>query len=182
MVETLKQAQIDYTNTQAEILKAFDETMAQATATRDDAFAQASEKLNEALKEARDEYLQTVTEIKDAFLEQIKELENGLGGLGVTVQKFLDMLNSLSGGTSALGAKAATIATFPQTSGGTNTTPIIQTLPKPGALTAMRGTTINLNVKTDSTQSPSMVGSAISKAINKYTGGGGGVRTGFIAQ
>ena len=182
LVETLKQAQIDYTNTQAEILKAFDETMAQATATRDEAFAQASEKLNEALKEARDEYLQTVTEIKDAFLEQIKELENGLGGLGATVQKFLDMLNSLSGGTSALGAKAATIATFPQTSGGVSTTPIIQTLPKPGALTAMRGTTINLNVKTDSTQSPSMVGSAISKAINKYTGGGGGVRTGFIAQ
>ncbi len=182
LVETLKQAQIDYTNTQAEILKAFDETMAQATATRDEAFAQASEKLNEALKEARDEYLQTVTEIKDAFLEQIKELENGLGGLGATVQKFLDMLNSLSGGTSALGTKAATIATFPQTSGGTNTTPIIQTLPKPGALTAMKGTTINVNVKTDATQSPAMVGAAVSKSINKYTGGGGGLRgVGVIA-
>ena len=91
------------------------------------------------------------------------------------------MLNSLSGGTSALASKAANIATFPQTSGGTNTTPIIQTLPKPGALTAMKGTTINVNVKTDPTKSVSQTGAAVAKAINKYTGTGGGLKIGPAA-
>jgi hypothetical protein len=35
---------------------------------------------------------------------------------------------------------------------------------------------INVNVKTDTTQSNAMVGKAVAKEINKYTGGGGGLR------
>ena len=40
------------------------------------------------------------------------------------------------------------------------------------------GTTIiNITAKTDTTQSPAMVGKAIAKEVNKYTGGGGTLRT-----
>jgi hypothetical protein len=35
---------------------------------------------------------------------------------------------------------------------------------------------ININVKTDTSQSNAMVGKAIAKEVNKYTGGGGGLR------
>ena len=181
LVEALGQAQTDYTTAQAEILKTFDEAMAQATASRDEAFAKANERLQEALNDARDQYLETIESIKEAFQEQIKALEGNLGGLEGTVRRFLDLLNSLGGANVTL--PTPTIGTFPSTGTGTGGgLPIIETLPRPGALTAMRGNVINVNVKTDATQSPAMVGAAVSKSINKYTGGGGGLRgVGVIA-
>ena len=42
--------------------------------------------------------------------------------------------------------------------------------------TTTTGPTINVNVKTDTTQSPAMVGSTIAKTIGKYTGSGGGIK------
>jgi hypothetical protein len=174
LVESLKQAEIDYTNSQQSILASFDEAMTQAQKNRDEAFARANENLNEALGSARDKYLETIEDIKEAFQEQIAELEGSLGGLAKTVQQLLALLNSL-GGAPVSAPKISTLPSFP--TGGS--TPI-QTLPSP-ARTAAAQQVINVNVKTDATQSPAMVGAAVSKSINKYTGGGGGVRTGFIA-
>jgi hypothetical protein len=180
LVEALGQAQTDYTTAQAEILKTFDEAMAQATASRDEAFAKANERLQEALNDARDQYLETIESIKEAFQEQIKALEGNLGGLEGTVRRFLDLLNSLSG--TQVKIPTPSLSTFPSTGTGSGGgAPIIETLPKPGALTAKGGNNFNITIKTDATQSPAMIGGQVSKVINKYTGGGGGVRTGFIA-
>jgi hypothetical protein len=38
------------------------------------------------------------------------------------------------------------------------------------------GNPININVKTDATQSPSMVGSYVAKAVEKYTSLGGSIK------
>ena len=177
LVETLKQAELDYTASQQAILASFDEAMLQAQEARDEAFGKANEQLNEALATAREQYIETVNDIKEAFLEQIQALENGLGGLEGTVRKLLDLLNQLSSGATT---KAPTISTLPSFPTGA-TAPVIQTLPSPARSTAAQNV-INVNVKTDATQSPAMVGAAVSKSINKYTGGGGGLRgVGVIA-
>jgi hypothetical protein len=175
LVATLNQAQIDYSNSQAEIQKSFSDAMTQAQKTRDDAFARANEALNEALTSARDRYIETVNDIREAFEEQIAQLEGKLGGLGATVRQLLALLNSLGGAQ----VSAPTISTLPSFPKGGATA--IQTLPAP-TRTAAAQNVINVNVRTDASQSPAMVGAAVSKTINKYTGGGGGVRTGFIAQ
>jgi hypothetical protein len=60
----------------------------------------------------------------------------------------------------------------PATSG-----PIIQPLPAPtNVRTAAAQNVININVKTDATQSTAMVGKVIAKEVNKFTGGGGGIK------
>jgi hypothetical protein len=173
LAEALKQAQIDYTESQATILTTFDEALTQAQKARDEAFTRATDSLNEALASARDQYLETLEDIREAFDEQIKALEEQLGGLGNTVKQFLAMLAQLA---TAGAPKISTLPSFP--SGGV--TPVIQTLP----LTPQKPTVVNNNtflVKQDATQSPSMTGAAISKAINKYVGGGGGLNRGIAA-
>lgn len=172
LVATLNQAQIDYSNSQAEIQKSFSDAMAQAQKTRDDAFARANESLNEALSAARDQYVETINDIREAFEEQIAQLEGKLGGLGNTVKQLLALLASL-GGAQVSAPKISTLPSFPSGGGA-----VIQTLPLP----TQKPTVVNnnINIKTDATQSPAMVGAAVSKAINKYTGGGGGLR--FVAQ
>ena len=167
LAEALKQAQIDYSNAQLAVLQSFDDAMAQAQKQRDEAFGDASERLNEALSEARDAYVETVTEIKEAFLEQIAELENGLGGLGRTVQQLLALMSQLAM------QGALKISTLPSVPSG-STAPVIQTLP----LTSQKPTVINnttVTVKSDPTKSVSQTGAAVAKAINKYTKGGGGL-------
>jgi hypothetical protein len=174
LVEALKQAQTDYSEAQAEILKSFDETMTEATTRRDEAFAKALSSMNEALAEAKDEYLETVRAIREAFEEEIKNLEGKLGGLGATVRQLLALLNSI-GGAEVSAPKISTLPSFP-TGGST----VIQTLPSPSR-TAGAQQVINVNVKTDATQSPAMVGAAVSKSINKYTATGGGLKIGSAA-
>lgn len=98
LVEALKQAEIDYATSQANVLASFDEAMARAMANRDEAFASASERLNEALSSARDTYLETLRDIQEAFDEQIKALEGKLGGLANTVKSFRALLASLMAG------------------------------------------------------------------------------------
>ena len=173
LVAALNQAQLDYSNSQAEIQKSFGDAMAQAQKTRDEAFARANESLNEAISSARDQYVETINDIREAFEEQIAQLEGKLGGLGNTVKQLLALLVSL-GGAQVAAPKISTLPSFP-----TGVSTVIQTLPAPSR-TAAAQQVINVNVKTDATQSPAMVGAAVSKTINKYTGGGGGLR--FVAQ
>ena len=171
LVEALKQAQTDYSEAQAEILKSFDETMTEATTRRDEAFAKALSSMNEALAEAKDQYLETVRAIREAFEEEIKNLEGKLGGLGATVRQLLALLAGLQGGEIKI--PTVTTPTFP-----TTVTPPIIT---PQPIKTQPVVVINNNVKVDPTQSPSMTGAAISKAINKYIGGGGGLNRGIAA-
>jgi vacuolar-type H+-ATPase subunit E/Vma4 len=171
LVEALKQAQTDYSEAQAEILKSFDETMTEATTRRDEAFAKALSSMNEALTEAKDQYLETVRAIREAFEEEIKNLEGKLGGLGATVRQLLALLAGLQGGEIKI--PTVTTPTFP-----TTVTPPIIT---PQPVRTQPVVVINNNVKVDPTQSPSMTGAAISKAINKYIGGGGGLNRGIAA-
>ena len=171
LVATLNQAQIDYSNSQAEIQKSFSDAMTQAQKTRDDAFARANEALNEALTSARDRYIETVNDIREAFEEQIAQLEGKLGGLGATVRQLLALLAGLQGGEIKI--PTVTTPTFP-----TTVTPPIIT---PQPVRTQPVVVINNNVKVDPTQSPSMTGAAISKAINKYIGGGGGLNRGIAA-
>ena len=173
LAESLKQAQLDYTSSQQSILESFDEAMAAATKARDDAFAQANEQLNESLTQARDQFVETVNEIKEAFLEQIAAVEGGLGGLKRTVDQLLALLSQLGG------AGTPKIGTLPSVPTGA-TAPIITPLP----LTPQKPTVVNnttITVKTDPTKSVSQTGAAVAKALNRYTGGGGGLNRGFVA-
>jgi hypothetical protein len=55
--------------------------------------------------------------------------------------------------------------------------PVITPLPGPtNVRSAATQNVININVKTDATQSDAMVGKAIAKEVNKFTGGGGGIK------
>ena len=170
LAESLKQAQLDYTSSQQSILQSFDDAMASATKARDDAFAQANEQLNDSLNAARDAFIETVNEIKEAFLEQIAAVEGGLGGLKRTVDQLIALMNQLAiQGTPK-------ISTMPSAPTGV-TAPVITTLP----ISSKKPTVVNnntFNIKSDATQSPAMVGGAVSKAINKYTRGGGGLAAG----
>lgn len=169
LVESLKQAEIDYTTSQQSILKSFDDAMLQATKARDDAFAQANANLQEALKAARDQFVETVNEIKEAFLEQIKAVEGGLGGLRRTVEQLIALMNQLAG------QGAPKIGTLPNVP-SVPATPI-QVLPvQPQRPSVINNITIP--IRQDATQSPAMTGAAVSKAISKYTRGGGGIAAG----
>ena len=183
LVEALKQAELDYTESQSQILKTFDDAMLQAQKTRDDAFANANERLQEALSEARDAYIETVEAIKAAFLEQIEALEGALGGLGKTIQQLIALMNEL-----LLGTQGPIKADFPTISNGQLPNSLEGLFPSIPGITGDGGgggnmggilrpmNAININVSVDPTQSPAMVGAAVARSINKYTGGGGGLR------
>jgi|LakMenEpi03Aug12_release.lakeMendotaPanAssembly.Ray.scaffolds.fasta_scaffold124880_2 hypothetical protein len=171
LAAALKDANQEYTDSQAEILKTFNESMAQAQVARDEAFAAANAKLQEALKEAKDEYLETIDAIKKAFLEQISALEGSLGGLQGTVLQFLSLLKTLS--TSTVSLPTPKITTLPGSTGSLS--PTIQTLPSPNS--SRPSVVVNNFVKVDQTQSADMVGKELSKSINRYTSRGGGLRT-----
>lgn len=176
LVTALAQAQVDYTTAQEAVLKSFDDAMLQAQSMRDEAFSAANERLNEALTEARDQYVETVNEIKEAFLEQIAALENGLGGLKRTVDQLLALMNQLAG------QGAPKIGTLPSVP--TNNTPTPVPIITPLPLTSQKPTIVNntnITVKTDPTKSVSQTGAAVAKALNRYTGGGGGLNRGFVA-
>ena len=181
LVASLAQAETDYVISQTSILKSFDDSMAAASKTRDEAFAEANSRLKEQLDVAAQAYKDSVTEIKDAFLEQIGALENGLGGLKNVVDGFIAAMDrAISKATGVVNAPstpgAPTITTMPAPRPATSG-PIIQPLPAPSSTRpATSAPIININVKTDATQSTAMVGKVIAKEVNKFTGGGGGIK------
>jgi len=180
LVASLAQAETDYVTSQTSILKSFDDSMAAASKTRDEAFAEANSRLKEQLDVAAQAYKDSVTEIKDAFLEQIGALENGLGGLKNVVDGFIAAMDrAISKATGVVSApstpSAPSITTMPITP--RPVAPVITPLPGPtNVRSAAAQNVININVKTDATQSVAMVGKVIAKEVNKFTGGGGGIR------
>jgi hypothetical protein len=175
LVAALAQAQIDYVEAQKTIQDSFSEAMTQAAKTRDEAFAEALTRMNETMKEAKLKYLETVQEIKDAMNEALLELEGNLGGLEGTVKKFIGLLDQILAKQQQIAGFNVGTPTIPST-----TAPTIQVLPTP-TQTQKPTIIINNTVKTDPTKSVSMTGAAISAAINKYIGGGGGLNRGIAA-
>lgn len=170
LVATLAQAQVDYAAAQAEIQTSFTEALANAAETRDEAFAKANERLQESLNEAKAKYLETVAEIKEAFLEQIAEIEKGMGGLESTAKRLIALLDEII-------SKNATATNVP----APKATPFPAAASSSTAATKATGTTnyyINNTIKTDATKSAAQAGAEVSKAINKYTTKGGGLKIG----
>lgn len=173
LIAALQQAEADYATSQAQILQAFDDAMQQAAKTRNDAFTSANEQLQEALTTAAQAYYDSLTEIEEAFREKIASMKGELGGLQATINQLLAALNAAKNKFAEPDFTPAppVVTPFPvapPVSGGT-----------PG-----KGSepTINLFVKTDTTQSPAQVGKTIATTINKYTktggslAGGGGIK------
>lgn len=134
--------------------------------------------LDSSLTAANDAFIESVTNIKSALAEQLSDMEGQFGGMERTIDQFMGKLDQLIAKYGQVKA-AQTMAEFmPEPTGGTGTA--ISFLPMPTPVTnrpvSQPAPQININVKTDTTQSNAMVGKAIAKEVNKYTGGGGGLR------
>lgn len=170
LIATLAQAQADYAAAQAEIQTSFTEALANAAETRDEAFAKANERLQEQLEEAKTKFVETVEAIKEAFLEQIAEIEKGMGGLESTAKRLIALLDEII-------SKNATATNVP----APKATPFPAAASSSTAATKATGTTnyyINNTIKTDATKSAAQAGAEVSKALNKYTSKGGGLKIG----
>jgi ElaB/YqjD/DUF883 family membrane-anchored ribosome-binding protein len=173
----------------AELVTLFDDTNKQLL----DALAANYADYTQSLTDAGTALKDSLTDIRADFNEAIDEMGDKLGGLGATVKAFRASLLGLAEGTIA--------ATNPirMVEGGKTSGAFIPEafdidkalgLPPGGfaasqfpTLTAPAGnllqnttqptTVINVNVRTDQTQSTAQVGSVIANAINKYTANGG---------
>lgn len=135
--------------------------------------------LEQALIDANTAFADSVATIKDRLSESLAEMKGEFGGLEKTVDQFMAKLDALLAKYRELELasqfREPVIKTMPITGGGGGGGAIIETLPitKPTTTTAP---VINVNVKTDVTQSPAMVGQVIAKTVSKYTAGGGGIK------
>ena len=150
-----------YTNTQGELTQALLDQQTQ---------------LDNSLRAANQAFIDSVAKIKANLAEQLADMKNQFGGMERIIDQFnakLDQLIAKSrqaqliGNTpapSVVSAKPETIV-FNPIPQPVSRTPVVQTQP-----------VINVNVKTDSTQSTSMVGKNVASAINKYVRNGGGLQ------
>lgn len=144
--------------------------------------------LDTALIDANDAFVESMQRIKEALQEQLDDMEGQFGGMESTINQFMGKLDGLIDKYGELEeASQLSIAPLPAPTPSGGGAPVISFQPMPTS--TPRPTTaptpapvINVNVKTDTTQSNAMVGKAIVKEVNKYTGGGGGLRgVGMIA-
>lgn len=126
------------------------------------------DQLDKDLLETNQKFRDAVTKLKDQMLEDLATIKTDISELNAEIQALLDKMGELAG------AKF-TIPGIPETAA-----PVIPSVPKPAPTKPT--TQVTVIAKADPTRSPAEYGRHISKVINKYTGGGGGVRTGFIAQ
>lgn len=132
-------------------------------------------KLDEALVTANGTFVESVQTIKETLAEQLADMEGQFGGMEKTIDQFIGKLDQLIAKYGELqAAQEMKITTMPEpvSTGG----PSISFQPVPSTTTTPSAPVINVNVKTDSTQSTAMVGASIAKTIGKYTGGGGGIK------
>jgi hypothetical protein len=133
--------------------------------------------LESSLTDANNTFIESVQTIKSALAEQLADMEGQFGGMNKTIDQFMSKLDELIAKYGQL--RAAQQMDFMTEPVGTSGPQIsFQPMPttpsnRPSGSTSP---TININVKTDTTQSNAMVGKAIAKEVNKYTGGGGGLR------
>lgn len=146
----------NYTAQQVAIMAAFDLAMQEAATTRDTALADAMKAYQDALKKAMDDFLLELDEVEKKFKAKLLELK--------AQKKDIDKLQAQIDAAKNVVPTPIKIAT------------VIPTVRDTG-----NGTTINVNVKTDSTKSDAQVGEDIVKVINKYTNRGGALVTGRAA-
>ena len=141
-----------------------------------DAMIEQAEILDESLLEANEKFIESVTEIKLALKEQLAEMEDGFGGMESTIDKFIGKLDdvilkfkelqelAMGASLQVPGAAGEIITTMPMPS----------TSPSPAVTGG--NTYVNVNVKTDPTESGAMQGKALSDVIQRYATRGGAIK------
>lgn len=172
----------------AELVTLFDDTNKQLL----DALAANYADYTQSLTDAGTALKDSLTDITADFNEAIEEMGGKLGGLGATVKAFRASLLGLAEDTiaattrNAIGAVGKTSGAFTPEPfdidkalglppGGFAAAQFPPIAAKPSNLpsTTQPATVINVNVRTDQTQSTAQVGATIANAINKYTANGG---------
>ena len=142
-----------------------------------DALIDQQVKLDEALVAANETFLDSVTTIKDTLAEQLADMEGQFGGMEKTINQFMSKLDDLIAKYGEL-EEASKISLQPEPSGGGPSIgfmPVPSTTPSP-TTTITTQPVVNVNVKTDTTQSNAMVGKVIAKEVERYTSLGGGIK------
>lgn len=188
LVVSLEAQQVAYENQVTAINDVFNDTIGKAAQVRNRAMAEATAALNEALLEAATDLKDALAEIDKEFRETIKGLGGELAGLGGSIQELLNKLSELRIGAAAAEASAQAAVALPPSA----LNKIIAPTPAPFDIDFALGqapgtfassqtqapvsnTVINVNVATDPTQSPAMVGKAVGNVITKYVTTGGRV-------
>ena len=147
------------------------------------------EDYGDALGDAATALKDALTEITTDFDKAILEMDGKLGGLSATVKAFRALLTGVADDT-ILETTPVAGGTNPNQPfmtpelwdafdmGSVNASDLFTTMPvlpntANSSATAGNTTVINVNVKTDQTQSTAQVGAVIANAINKYTANGG---------
>jgi hypothetical protein len=169
----------------AELVTLFDDTNQQLNDALAANFADYSDALGEAATALKD----SLNDITSDFDEAIEGMDGKLGGLLATIKAFrASLLGAVD--ESVMATKPITGGTNPNQpkmtpelwdafdmAGGTGFAaaqfPPIAAKPSNLPATTQPTTVINLNVRTDQTQSTAQVGATIANAINKYTANGG---------
>jgi hypothetical protein len=141
-----------YATAQADILAQFDQAMIDAGLVRDKALQDAMTAYYDALKQAANDFLAELDEIEKKFKAKLKEL----GAQKAQIDKLQAEID-----------KAKKIVPVV-----VKNTPIVPVIPVGGG-DGKGGNVINVNVKTDSTQSTTQVGKTIAQAVSKYVNAGG---------
>jgi TP901 family phage tail tape measure protein len=142
------------------------------------ALIDAQTQLDNALLDAATALQDSMQSIRDNVMEQISEMDSGLGGLSRTVEQFIGKLDTLIARQREAQIAANQPITVPAPAAPTAPSiafqPVPSTTPSQPRITTQP--VVNINVKTDATQSPSMVGSYVAKAVEKYTSLGGSIK------
>lgn len=169
-----------------ELVTLFEDTNQQLLDALEQNYLDYTKSLDDAATALKD----SITDITTDFDNAITEMDGKLGGLAATVKSFRNLLKGVADETIAEtspNAKGASDKSFGATgfefnidkalgqAQGTYATQF-PTIPTNSANTAnatQPATVINVNVRTDQTQSTAQVGAVIANAINKYTANGG---------
>lgn len=172
----------------AELVTLFDDTNKELL----DALAANYADYTQSLTDAGTALKDSLTDITADFNEAIDAMGGKLGGLGATVKAFRASLLGQAEDTiaattrNAIGASGKTSGAFtpepfdidkalglPPGGFAAAQFPPIAARPSNLPATTQPATVINVNVRTDQTQSTAQVGATIANAINKYTANGG---------
>jgi hypothetical protein len=188
LVVSLEAQQVAYENQVEAINNVFNDTIVKATQARNKAIADATLALNEALLDAASDLGDALAKIDKEFRDTIEGLDGELAGLGGTIQALLSKLTGLQIGAAAAEAGAKAAVALPPSAYNKIIAPAPEPFDidfalgqAPGTYAASQAqgpvsnTVINVNVATDPTQSPAMVGKAVGNVITKYVTTGGRV-------
>ena len=140
--------------------------------------------LDESLREANDKFIESVREIKSALATQLADMKGQFGGMERTIDQFIAKLDELIAKSKQVSTGGLTIAPLPAPAGGG--APVIAFQPVPTTAPSKPTTTptvvVNNKIVVPNQQSAAMAGKSVAKELNKYTGGGGGLRgVAFVA-